>query len=150
MVGCTKQNVALIHKKYFIEGYDLPSRAEIHDIRKAQREKVLESKVKACLDLYMENDNLKEAARATGISLALAKEALRDYNAQAKASLYNKAGPVLGRWAHVLADLLKGELTGSQLARKWSLPVPRIFNMVAELRAAGISINLPNGRKLPK
>jgi hypothetical protein len=150
MVGCSKQNVSLIHKKYFMEGFDLPSRAEVYDRRKTERDVVLQAKAKECLDYYFEHDDLKEAARVTGISLALAKITLREHNANAKAALFNKGGPVLGRWAYVLADLLKGEQTGSELARKWSLPAPKIFNIIAELRTAGIAINLPNGRQLPK
>ncbi len=150
MVGCSKQNVALIHKRYFMEGFDLPSRAEVLDNRRAERDDILLAKSKDCLNYYFEHGDLKEAAKVHGISMFLAKETLREHNAQAKAMLFNKGGPVLGRWAYVLADLLKGEHTGSELARKWSLPTPRIFNIIAELRAAGIIINLPNGRTLPK
>jgi hypothetical protein len=150
MVGCSKQNVSLIHKKYFMEGFDLPSRAEVYDRRKTERDVVLHAKAKECLDYYFEHDDLKEAARVAGISLSLAKTTLREHNANAKAALFNKGGPVLGRWAYVMADLLKGEQTGSELARKWSLPAPRIFNIIAELRTAGITIKLPDGRQLLK
>lgn len=149
-VGCTKQNIALIHKKYFMEGYDLPSRAEIYDHRRADRERAMQLKDQECLKHYFEHGDIDEAARAAGISMTRAKSALRHHNSKIKSKNWPKGGPLLGKWAYVLADILEGNMTGSEIARKWDTPSPRIFNLIAECRAAGIPINLPDGRRQAK
>lgn len=156
-VGCTRQLVSAIHKKFFLAGLDLPSKAEILDQRLIDRERKMLEQDQRFIKRYLECEDLEFAAHETGISIDRAKKALRRHGYTLGRRRYGEAAklaeaqgfkkqPITGYWLYIVADLLEAKLTGSEIAKKWGVPTPRIFNLIAECKAAGIEIVLRDGR----
>lgn len=156
-IGCTRQLVQSIHKKFFAAGYDLPSKAEVIDQRIIERERKMLQQDEKFIERYLECEDLAFAAHETGISIARAKNALRRSGyklgrhghgeaAKLASMLGFKKQNITGYWLYIVVDLIEGKLTGSEIARKWGVPTPRVFNLIAECKAAGLDIDLKDGR----
>jgi hypothetical protein len=157
-VGCTKQNVQGVHKRFLAEGYELPTRNEILERKMIAKQQDVLQKDQEFIRLYTETNDFEQSALAAGISLLRARKVRKANNLNGTGLLINKklteAYPqqkITGRWLHIVADILNTPLSGTKLAEKWQKPVPFIFNLIAECKAAGLQVpERVDGRESPR
>lgn len=152
--GCTKQNVQIIHKRYLALGHDLPTRHEIMERKNIAKQQAVLLKDKDFIARYIETNNFEQSAIDAGISFVRARKALRSHELTQTGLIFDrntakayKVQRITGRWLYVMADVLAGTMNATQIAEKWKKPIPFVFNLMAECRAAGITVpELPDGR----
>lgn len=157
-IGCTKQNVQILHKRYLSFGYDLPTRQEILERKNIAKQQQMLLKDQDFIARYVKTNDFEQSATDAGISFIRAKKVLRSNNLTNSGLIFDKnmaqshkSQRITGRWLHVLADILNGTMNATQIAEKWKKPVPFIFNLMAEAKNAGICVpELPDGRHNPR
>ena len=152
--GCTKQNVQIIHKRYLSLGHDLPTRQEIMERKNIAKQQVVLLKDKDFVARYIETNHFEQSAIDAGISFVRARKVLRAHELTQTGLIFDRntaktyrVQRITGRWLYVMADVLAGTMNATQIAEKWKKPIPFVFNLMAECRAAGITLpELPDGR----
>jgi hypothetical protein len=72
-MGCTKQNVQIVHSRFLALGYDLPTRSEVLERKLIRKQEQQNQREKDFVAKYEETNNLEESASAFSIPINRAK-----------------------------------------------------------------------------
>jgi len=158
IVGCTKQNVQIVHKRFLSLGYELPTRGEILERKHIAKQEEQLLRDREFIKKYTETNNIEESAYAAGLSIIRAKKVLKNHQLNATGLLIDRTmndklrmQKITSRWLYIIADFFKGDMSTTMLAEKWKKPQPFISNLLAECRYAGLPVpELPDGRENPR